>query len=137
MAQETDHSSQEACREPGRVTLFLAGDVMTGRGVDQVLPHPCDPELFESYIKSATGYVAYVGWNPWDGRRRAYIVIIGHAGGYETIYAHLKPVRKVRAGQLVRQGQTIGLSGNTGRSTGPHVHWEVSRGFRTMDPRSV
>lgn len=39
-------------------TLFLAGDVMTGRGIDQVLPHPCDPEIFESYVKSALGYVS-------------------------------------------------------------------------------
>jgi len=37
--------------------LFLAGDVMTGRGIDQVLPHPSDPRLFEGYVKSATGYV--------------------------------------------------------------------------------
>lgn len=40
------------------MTLFLAGDVMTGRGVDQILSHPCDPELFESYVKSAADYVA-------------------------------------------------------------------------------
>jgi len=41
-----------------RVTLFLAGDVMTGRGIDQMLPHPCDPQLFESYASSASDYVA-------------------------------------------------------------------------------
>jgi len=39
------------------VTLFLCGDVMTGRGIDQVLPHPCDPLIFEHYMKSALGYV--------------------------------------------------------------------------------
>ena len=39
------------------VTLFFGGDVMTGRGIDQVLPHPSDPVLHESYVKSATGYV--------------------------------------------------------------------------------
>ena len=39
------------------VTLFLAGDVMTGRGIDQALPHPGDPQLHESYMKSAIGYV--------------------------------------------------------------------------------
>lgn len=86
---------------------------------------------------SATGYVAYVGWNPWDERKRAFIVIIGHAGGYETIYAHLLPIRIVRAGQRVTQGQAIGRAGSTGHSTGPHVHWEVSRGFRTLNPASV
>ena len=40
-----------------QVTLFLCGDVMTGRGIDQVLPHPCDPRIHESYMKSAKGYV--------------------------------------------------------------------------------
>jgi poly-gamma-glutamate synthesis protein (capsule biosynthesis protein) len=40
------------------VTVFLCGDVMTGRGVDQILPHPGDPELRESYVRDATGYVA-------------------------------------------------------------------------------
>jgi len=86
---------------------------------------------------SATGYVAYVGWNPWDEGPRAFVVIIGHAGGYESIYGHLLPIRVVRAGQLVRKGQVIGRVGSTGRSTGPHVHWGVSRGFRTLDPMKV
>ncbi len=40
-----------------RITLFLCGDVMTGRGIDQVLPHQSDPVLYESYMHSATGYV--------------------------------------------------------------------------------
>jgi poly-gamma-glutamate capsule biosynthesis protein CapA/YwtB (metallophosphatase superfamily) len=44
--------------EPGRVRLFLCGDVMTGRGVDQVLPHPVMPRLFESWVRSALDYVA-------------------------------------------------------------------------------
>ena len=42
---------------PDRVTLFLAGDTMVGRGVDQVLPHPCDPQLFEPHVTSAADYV--------------------------------------------------------------------------------
>jgi poly-gamma-glutamate synthesis protein (capsule biosynthesis protein) len=45
-------------KEPGRVTLFLAGDVMTGRGIDQVLPHPSNPRLHERYVHSAVEYVA-------------------------------------------------------------------------------
>ncbi|MES1999313.1 MAG: CapA family protein [Pseudomonadota bacterium] len=40
-----------------RITLFLCGDVMTGRGIDQILPHPGKPHLFESYMRSALGYV--------------------------------------------------------------------------------
>src|SRR5690606_873010 len=41
----------------GKVKLLLTGDVMTGRGVDQILPHPCDPVLYEDYVKSALDYV--------------------------------------------------------------------------------
>jgi murein DD-endopeptidase MepM/ murein hydrolase activator NlpD len=86
---------------------------------------------------SAGGYVAYVGWNPWDHGRRAFVVIIGHARGLETVYAHLRPIRLVKAGQAVRRGQAIGVVGLTGRTTGAHVHWEVSRDFATMDPRGT
>ncbi len=84
---------------------------------------------------SADGYVAYVGRNPWDVGSRAYVVIIGHAGGYESVYGHLQPRRKVRAGQRVERGDVIGSVGNTGRSTGPHVHWAISRGFHSLNPR--
>ncbi len=42
---------------PAGVRLFLCGDVMTGRGIDQLLPHPAPPQLFESYLRSAIGYV--------------------------------------------------------------------------------
>jgi poly-gamma-glutamate synthesis protein (capsule biosynthesis protein) len=41
----------------GTVTLFLCGDVMTGRGIDQVLPHPGSPRLYEPYLNSAAAYV--------------------------------------------------------------------------------
>ncbi|MEX0851862.1 MAG: CapA family protein [Bauldia sp.] len=43
---------------PGAITLVLVGDVMTGRGIDQILPHPSPPVLYESYVKSALDYVA-------------------------------------------------------------------------------
>ncbi len=44
-------------RIPEAITIFLCGDVMTGRGIDQILPHPSDPTIHESYMKSAQGYV--------------------------------------------------------------------------------
>ncbi|MEA2027311.1 MAG: peptidoglycan DD-metalloendopeptidase family protein [Chloroflexota bacterium] len=83
---------------------------------------------------AADGFVAYVGRNPWDNGNRAFVVIIGHAGGYESIYAHLQPRRKVRAGQWVERGDLIGFIGTTGQTSGPHVHWEVSRDFRSLNP---
>lgn len=42
---------------PDRVRIFLCGDVMTGRGIDQIMPHPCDPVLYESFVTSAVDYV--------------------------------------------------------------------------------
>ena len=49
--------NRQPASEEGLVTLFLSGDVMTGRGIDQVLPHPCPPRLHESYVTSALQYV--------------------------------------------------------------------------------
>ena len=83
---------------------------------------------------SADGFVAYAGWSPWDKGDRAYIVIIGHAGGYESVYAHLQPRKKVRAGQKVKRGQVVGTIGLTGLTTGPHVHWELRKGGTNVNP---
>lgn len=52
------HEQSRSAGNSNPITLFLCGDVMTGRGVDQVLPHPSDPRLFEPYMKSALDYVA-------------------------------------------------------------------------------
>jgi murein DD-endopeptidase MepM/ murein hydrolase activator NlpD len=86
---------------------------------------------------SADGLVAYVGFSPWDGVKRAFIVVLVHPGGYESVYAHLKPTRKVRAGQVVDRGEVIGKVGMTGLTTGPHVHWEVRRGGTWLNPLKV
>lgn len=55
--QQSAPTAEKAARDAGPVTLFLCGDVMTGRGIDQVLPHPSEPQLHESYLRSALGYV--------------------------------------------------------------------------------
>jgi len=55
---DTENRSVDASdRIPNAITIFLCGDVMTGRGIDQILPHPSDPAIYESYMKSAQGYV--------------------------------------------------------------------------------
>ena len=55
---DTENRSVDASdRIPNAITIFLCGDVMTGRGIDQILPHPSDPTIYESYMKSAQGYV--------------------------------------------------------------------------------
>lgn len=60
------------------------------------------------------------GWNGGYGK----MIIIGHANGTQTLYAHLSRV-DVKPGQKVTRGSVIGASGNTGRSTGPHLHFEI------------
>jgi murein DD-endopeptidase MepM/ murein hydrolase activator NlpD len=65
-------------------------------------------------------------------------VRIRHANGYETAYAHLSRfARGMRSGARVRQGQVIGYVGTTGRSTGPHLHYEVSLRGRQVNPMSL
>ena len=65
-----------------------------------------------------------------------YYIIIKHAGGYSTVYMHLSKAL-VRTGQKVSQGQVIALSGNTGGSTGPHLHYEVRINGRAVDAMRV
>jgi murein DD-endopeptidase MepM/ murein hydrolase activator NlpD len=83
---------------------------------------------------AAVGVVSYVGWNPWDRQGRAFIIVVAHPGGYETLYGHVLPARQVRVGQVVKRGEVIGFMGNTGRSTGVHLHFELRRGRTTLDP---
>jgi murein DD-endopeptidase MepM/ murein hydrolase activator NlpD len=83
---------------------------------------------------SAIGVVSFVGWNPWDQHGRAFMVVVAHPGRFETLYGHLLPRRAVRVGQIVRRGQVIGYMGNTGRSSGVHLHLEMRRGNVTLNP---
>lgn len=70
-------------------------------------------------------------------RRRGYgkHVVINHGYGYKTLYAHLNKYI-VRRGQKVKRGQVIGYLGNTGSSTGPHLHYEVIKDNRKINPIS-
>lgn len=71
----------------------------------------------------------------WAGSRFGYgnLIEINHGNGYVTRYGHNKSV-KVKVGDRVKKGQLIALMGSTGRSTGPHVHFEVLLNGRVVDP---
>ena len=60
-------------------------------------------------------------------------MIINHGYGYETLYGHMYRV-KSRSGQKVKRGDLIGYVGNTGKSTGPHCHYEVRKNGQKLDP---
>ena len=80
----------------------------------------------------------FVGYNPHDPPSDpAWIVIIAHARGISTWYAHMQPRRPdgVYQGARVAAGQVIGYAGNTGRSTGVHLHWVVEVNGTPVDPR--
>ncbi len=72
---------------------------------------------------SGTVIASRSGWNGGYGT----MIIVSHTNGTQTLYAHLSQLN-VSVGQQVSKGQTIGLSGNTGRSTGPHLHFEIRGG---------
>jgi murein DD-endopeptidase MepM/ murein hydrolase activator NlpD len=76
------------------------------------------------------GKVADTGYNSVFGN----YVILKHASGYQSLYAHLSQIL-VREGSSVAQGTIVGLSGNTGQSTGPHLHFSIFKNGQAVDPR--
>lgn len=80
-------------------------------------------------VAAASGRVVSCGWGGAYGNR----IILDHGGGLFTMYGHLSRTY-VGGGAIVRRGQPIGAIGSTGLSTGPHLHFEVWRGSRKVNP---
>ena len=78
---------------------------------------------------TAEGSVADTGYNSVFGN----YIILKHASGYQSLYAHLSSIG-VKEGSSIAQGATIGLSGNTGQSTGPHLHFSIFKNGQALDP---
>ena len=98
-------------------------------GIDIVAPYGT------AVRASGSGRVVYVGWNYADGADPAWIVIVAHSSNLTTWYGHLQARYPVRAGQVVSKGQVIGYEGNTGHSTGAHLHWMVEYNGSFVNPR--
>ncbi|RMD55159.1 MAG: LysM peptidoglycan-binding domain-containing protein, partial [Candidatus Thermofonsia bacterium] len=94
------------------------------RAVDIALPEG------SPVYASDTGTVTYAGWNVYG---YGNLIVINHGNGYETFYAHLSAINVV-PGQIVYQGNVIGATGNTGNSSGPHIHFEVRLYGNQDDP---
>ncbi len=85
----------------------------------------------DGVIATADGIVEFAGYSKGSGYGN--LIILSHAFGFRTYYAHLDSMH-VRPGQYVRSGELIGAIGNTGVSTGPHLHYEVTFIQRKLDP---
>ncbi len=86
-----------------------------------------------------TIYAAFDGVvriNKWDGSGYGNYIVLRHYNGLETLYGHMsKPIAK--SGQFVKAGEVIGLGGSTGRSSGPHLHYEVRYQGNPIDPEHL
>jgi len=87
----------------------------------------------DSYVRAAgAGRVLRVGDDPIYG----LFLVLEHGNGYQTVYAHNSMITAAR-GQVVRRGEVIALTGSTGRSTAPHLHFEVLLAGVPLDPLSM
>jgi murein DD-endopeptidase MepM/ murein hydrolase activator NlpD len=144
--RETAPEKGEIADNPNPTTFFssipnikpLSGSITSKFGIRV---HPIyNVPLFHSGIdlsaaegsrvqSTGDGIVAFSGYDKGYGQK----VTINHGYGYKTIYGHLSKVL-VRQGQNVKRGDIIALSGNTGVSTGPHLHYEVRKNNEIVNP---
>jgi murein DD-endopeptidase MepM/ murein hydrolase activator NlpD len=96
-------------------------------GID--IPGP----LGSSILASAEGIVQYAGD---DYKGYGNLIILKHKDGLFSLYAHSK-INLVRSGQRVLKGQLIAKLGSTGHSTGPHLHFEIRKNGRVLDPKKM
>lgn len=86
-----------------------------------------------SVAAADTGTVTYASWASGSYYDYGNLIVINHGNGYETFYAHLSGINVV-PGQIVEKGQAIGASGNSGRSSGPHIHIEIRLNDARLNP---
>jgi len=96
------------------------------KGID--IPVPKNTPVYAS----KEGIVDFAGRDRYNGK----FIRITHDNNYQTIYGHLSQI-KVKKGKMIKKGDVIGYSGNTGRSTGPHLHYQVNYKGDSVNPNSV
>jgi murein DD-endopeptidase MepM/ murein hydrolase activator NlpD len=109
----------------GRRTDPINGRLAWHNGVDFAGKQGAD------VVSVAAGVVVHAGSRNGYGK----MVEVNHGGGFSTRYGHHQELF-VKAGDIVKKGQIVGLMGSSGRSTGPHVHFEVYKNGRAVDPSS-
>ncbi len=133
---------EKAAKEAAIPSIYpVAGGRVTSRFGNRRSPNSNRKEFHKGYdigaprgtpIKvTADGIVQFVGRNGGYGK----MITVNHGNGYITRYAHADKLLKKR-GSVVKKGEVIALVGNTGRSTGPHVHYEVRRNGVPVDPKN-
>lgn len=101
----------------------MGGGTRFHRGVD--ISAPSGSPVYAA----ADGKVSFAGRNGGYGK----CIRISHKNSYKTFYAHLSKIL-VKSGEYIEQGDVIGYEGNTGQSTGPHLHFEIMKGRVPVDP---
>lgn len=122
---EFSGSSEGCSMNPATQSLGISRGIQRGHSGIDIRAHQGTP-----IVAGRTGIVSSVGWRRGFGKT----VTVREGGGREAIYAHASGFADVKPGEAVEQGETIGYVGSTGRSTGPHLHYEVHQGGRVVNP---
>ena len=89
-------------------------------------------DIGTSVIAPADGVIEYAGYNSGGFGK---LIIVSHSFGFKTYYAHLNKIN-VKQGDFILKGDKIGETGNTGRSSGPHLHYEIHYLGRRLNPKN-
>jgi murein DD-endopeptidase MepM/ murein hydrolase activator NlpD len=121
----------EGARGTGRFQWPVLGRITQGywyghRAIDVGVP------TGSAVMATDGGFVSFAGWTDVG---YGYLIVVDHGNGFATYYGHLSNIY-VAEGQAVERGQVIGAAGNTGNSTGPHLHFEVRRYGAQQNPRA-
>ena len=138
-AREIEQLTRTLVSVPVRKPINGEGDIVSGFGVriDPFLSRPAmhtgldfRAEIGDPVLVTANGTVTSAGWSGGYGK----MVEVDHGNGFATRYGHMSEI-DVKVGQQVKIGQSLGKVGTTGRSTGPHLHYETRIDGEAVDPQ--